>query len=86
MKLSTCSFEVTGIDSAGCYFQQALYRTAKVIETIYPLTRCAELDTLDFSYAAASIANFLLFNTPSGYFNPPGTLGGKETKEEGGRG
>ena len=37
------------------------YRTAKVIETVYPLAKCAKFETLDFSCAAASIADFPLF-------------------------
>ena len=86
---STCSFGVIGIDSAGCRFHQALYRATKVIETVYPLARCAKFDTLDFSCAAASIADpppLFIHLHVSGYFNPPGTLGGEEIKEEGGRG
>ena len=54
------------------------HRTAKVIETVYPLAKCAKLDTLAFSCAAASIAN-----TPSGYFNPPGYLEGKKSRGKG---
>ena len=78
---NTCSI---GIDSAGCCFQQAaLYRTAKVIETVYPLARCAKLDALDFSCAAAPIADSPPLNTPQGISIHQGLLEGKKSRRRG---
>ena len=59
------------------------YRTAKVIETVYPLAKCAKFETLDFSCAAASIADFPLFKYTFRVYQSTRILEGEETKEAG---